>query len=76
MAAAEFTLRRRSGSVSCSIQSEQDLLIKDEANFSAMQAVKEYEQELLDLDPERVRVYLDVVSRRPTLKNLSRAPRD
>ena len=59
MASAEFTVRKRGGSASCSIQSEQDLVIQDEANFSAAQTLKEYEQELLDLvDPERVRVYL------------------
>ena len=44
--------------MSGSIQSEQDLLVKDEANFSATQALKEHEHELLNLDPERVRVYL------------------
>ena len=59
MAAADFTVRRVGSSVSCSIQSEQDLVIKDEANFSAAQTLKQHEHELLDLDPETVRVYLD-----------------
>ena len=58
MAAADFTVRRGAGSVSCSIQSEEDLLIRDEANFSAAQTIKQHEHELLDLDPETVRVYL------------------
>lgn len=56
---AAVTVRRRGGlSVSCSIQSEQDLVIRDEANFSAAQTLRKYEQELLDLDAERVRHYL------------------
>lgn len=55
MASANFTVRRAG---SCSIQSEQDLVIKDEANFSAAQTLKQYEHELLDLHPETVRVYL------------------
>ena len=61
MAAVEYTVRRRgrSGSLSCSIQSEHDLMIRDEENFAATQALKKHECELLNLDPERVRVYLD-----------------
>lgn len=56
---AAVTVRRRGGSsVSCSIQSEQDLVIRDEANFSAAQTLRKYAQELLDLDAERVRHYL------------------
>ena len=55
MASANFTVR---GIRSCSIQSEQDLVIRDEANFSAAQTLKQYEDELLNLDPEIVRVYL------------------
>ena len=62
MAAVEFTVRRRGrcgSSVSSSIQSEHDLLIRDEENFAATQALKKHERELLNLDSETVRVYLD-----------------
>ena len=63
--------------MSCSIQSEQDLLIKDEANFSATQSLKEHEYDLLSLDPERIRSYLDEknllkVNKNETLKDGSK----
>ena len=78
MAAA---VRKRGVSLSCSIQSERDLLIKDEANFSATQALKEHEYELLSLDPERVRGYLDEknllkVNENETLKDGNKSKED
>ena len=80
-AAAEVTGRRRGGSLSCSIQSEQDLLIRDEANFSATQTLNLYEQQLLDIDPERVRIYLDEnnllkVNENETLKDKTKSNKE
>ncbi|XP_065898287.1 ras-related protein Rab-32B-like isoform X2 [Dysidea avara] len=58
MASVQYIRRRPDPLSSHSVRSEHDLVIRDEANFSATQTLNEFQSNLLKLDPGRAKNYL------------------